>query len=744
MPATFRFGAIEVQPATQQLLIAGEPAALGARAFDLLLALIERRERLVSKDQLLDIVWRGRVVEEANLHVQVSSLRKLLGPAVISTIPGRGYRFVAALEEGIGDNGSALADRLPTAASSAASEATSPEAMSPEATPPAPGNLGLHRQPLLGREVELQALLALVQAQRLVTVVGAGGMGKTALAQVAAQALRTQWRHGAWWVDLASVSDPALLPQAVAQALRIARPAAGLTTAHLASVLASMSLLLVLDNCEHVIDAAGAFAAQIVNDTRGVHVLATSQELLNIPGEALFKLTPLALPPADGSPSVMGRHGAIQLFVERARAADGRFALAADNVQAVTDICRRLDGLPLAIELAAARVRLLGVQGLRDKLGERFRVLTGGARTAMRRHQTLRAALDWSHGLLSADEQVVFRRLGVFVNGFALELAQHVAQDDHVDEWSVLDALGGLVDKSLVIAVGGEGAEAPRYSLLETTRAYALEQLAAAGETHAWLARHAQVVCAFFERFEEARRGEQGTLDTVELVRRTAPELDNARAALAWAGREAGSERGEGGEGGCPLNGDLDLAVGLAGAAMLVFGNVSLSTEAADLLMSLRGRLEAAGPGSVSPLRAARFRYSLTVLGQSAHVPLRVALDAADLAESFYRVQAMPRRLSYLLTMKAVALTMAGQWHAASDLLGTLGEFDAPGESARSIGARLRARAWVQMAQGQFEQALVLCTDMRALMPGIRARKPLRDRERRRAVPLFVSDRTLR
>lgn len=345
----------------------------------------------------------------------------------------------------------------------------------------------------------------------------------------------------------------------------------------------------------------------------------------------------------------------------------------------------------------------------------------------MRRHQTLRAAIDWNHGLLSANEEVVFRRLGVFVGGFALELAQGVAQDEHIDAWAVLDALGGLVDKSLVSAAvidAAEGAEPPRYSLLETTRAYALEMLAAAGETDAWMARHAQVVCALFERMEEARRGEQGTISTVELLRHTAPELDNARAALAWAGRGLGNSEGAGSAGavagvgglgaaeGGPLGSDLDLAVGLAGSAMLVLGTLSLSTEAADHLMRLRGRLDA----SVNPQRAARFWQGLTFLGQSAHLPLALALDAADRAEGFYRTQAMPRRLAYLLTMKAVVLTQAGRWRSASELLDAVREFDAPGGSARSIGAGLRARAWVHLAQGQFDEALTLFSEMRALM----------------------------
>ena len=706
MPATVRFGAVEIKPATQQLLIGGVPAALGARAFDLLLALIERRDRLVAKHELLDIVWRDRVVEEGNLHLQVSTLRKLLGPQTITTVPGRGYRFVAALQ---GDHGE------PAGAPDDAPAPSGPPLLGPKTPTPAPSIPGMHLLPLLGRETELQAVLAKLEAHRLVTIVGAAGMGKTALAQAAAQALRGRWRDGAWWVDLASVNDPAQVPHVVAQALRIARPASGSVLDHLAGVLASMSLLVVLDNCEHLVDAAGALAERIVSQASGVHVLATSQELLNVPGETLFKLAPLALADVDMSAEQAGQCGAIQLFVERARSADARFVLSAENAEAVADICRRLDGLPLAIELAAARVRLLGVQGLRDKLGERFRVLTGGARTAMRRHQTLQAAIDWSHALLSAPEQVVLRRLGLFVGGFGLELAQAVAQDEGLDGWAVLGALGGLVDKSLVIADGGEGAEPPRYRLLESTRAYALEKLAAAGETDAWLERHAQAVCGFFERTDEARRGEQGTLSNVEFVRRTAPELLNARAALDWAGSEAGN---------------LNLAVGLAAAAALVYNNLSMAVEALDNLMRLRGRID----DSVSPSRAALFWTGVAAMGQAGRLPLATGLDAAHRAEHLYRAQGMPKRLHLVLAVKAVLLTLAGDWRSAQALLPEmrrLEESEAPARATSATSAnsatpptwpvwriaeRVRAQGWIHIAQGQFEQALALHQAQRVLM----------------------------
>ena len=516
---------------------------------------------------------------------------------------------------------------------------------------------------------------------------------------MAAQALQEHWRDGVWWVDLSTLADPAQLPQRVAQALRIARPQHGSTADHLVAVLASMSLLLVLDNCEHLVDAAGALSERIVSHASGVHVLATSQELLNVPSEALFKLGPLAVPaPASsaefGQFGQFGQFGSVQLFVQRARSADARFALSADNAQAVADICRRLDGLPLAIELAAARVRLLGVHGLRDRLDERFRLLTGGSRTAMRRHQTLRAALDWSHNLLAGTEQVVLRRLGVFVNGFSLELAQALVQDDHIDEWAALDALGALADKSLVMA---DAAEPPRYHLLETTRAYALEKLAEAGETDAWMERHARVVCAFFERLEEARGGEEGTLSHAAYSGRAGPELDNVRSALAWA---------------CRQTQQTDLAVGLAGAAQPVFATLFLSVEAAELLMSLRARVDA----SVAPQRSARFWTGLASLGLALRVPLHDALDAADRAEPSYRAQQMNKRRSFVLSRKIALLTFAGEWRAAQALLPVMRELEAPNWAAWRVGLRMHAQAWILVAQGELEAALALHRDLHALM----------------------------
>jgi predicted ATPase len=262
-----------------------------------------------------------------------------------------------------------------------------------------------------------------------------------------------------------------------------------------------------------------------------VRLLLTSQEALHQPEEQRVPLGPLGVPP-QATVDAAARAGAIELFAARACGADPRFVLGADNIGAVVDICRRLDGLPLAIELAAARVPLLGVEGLRARLDDRFRLLTAGSRLALRRHQTLRAALDWSFGLLTHDEQTVFRRLGVFAGGFGLESAQAVASDAAaeatIDRWAVLDHLGALVDKSLVVVDPGE---APRCRLLESGRAFALEQLHASGETNAVTQRHAAAMLDLFERAYE----QQWSLPARELRARCLPELDNLRAALSWA-----------------------------------------------------------------------------------------------------------------------------------------------------------------------------------------------------------------
>ncbi len=513
----YRFGHFMLQPAERRLLVRGEIATLAPRAFDVLVALVARAGRLVTKHELLDLVWPGLVVEENNLQVQVSALRKVLGPEVIATIPGRGYRFVLQLE------GNVVVSPMATIA--------------PDTTTPAHAELKTNLPdllpPLIGRDADLAALGALIGKHRLITITGAGGMGKTRLAQHLLHERRNAYADGAAWVDLSSLSDAALLPSAIGGALGL-QMGSGDSRKALVAAMQPLSVLVALDNAERVVDEAAGIAQSLLDGAPQLRLLVTSQVPLKLSQERVYRLAPLAVPEADVPLADALSFGAVALFAERAQAADRRFALTEQNVVTVIDICRNLDGMALALELAAARVPLLGVTQLAAALDQRLRVLTVGNRSALARQQTLRAELEWSHDLLGPAEQVVFHRLGVFAGGFTLAMAQHVVPDRGaeigLDEWAVVDALGALVDRSLVVA---DDAEPPRYRLLESPRAFALDRLTAAGEVDAMHGRHALAVVARFTQVEAASW--DGKMRVDDAIAALEPDLDNAREALAWA-----------------------------------------------------------------------------------------------------------------------------------------------------------------------------------------------------------------
>ena len=479
--AIYRFGTIEVRPAERRVLAAGAPASLGARAFDLLLALIEHRDRVMSKDELLALVWPGVVVEENNLQVQVSTLRKLLGTEAISTLPGRGYRFTLV-----------------------------PETV---ASAPAPAARRLNNLPgelnsFVGREAEISEVRRLLEASRLVTLTGVGGTGKTRLSLHVATTALGEFPDGAWLVELAPVADELHVRLAIASAL-------GVTEGELAGYVASRRLLLVLDNCEHLLRGCAAAARELLQAGPGVSMLASSREPLHVAGETAYRVPPL------------DRAQAIRLFLERARTANPVFETATDSSLAVVEICKRLDGLPLAIELAAARVRALSVAKIAERLDDRFRLLTGGDRTAMQRQQTLRASIDWSYDLLSSSERVVLRRLAVFSGGWTLEAAEAVCGGGEVEQAStILELLAGLVDKSLV-AMEADGS---RYHLLETVREYAREQLEATAEGSAIRARHLE----YFLEFSSRARVELVGAEQAAWYRRVDADRENLFAAHRW------------------------------------------------------------------------------------------------------------------------------------------------------------------------------------------------------------------
>ena len=543
------FGDVEIRPAQRMVLVKGHQAPLGARAIDVLMMLVEYRDRIVTKQELLDQAWAGLVVEENNLQVQISTLRKLLGPQTIATVPGRGYRFTAM-----------------------STRSTEPAARPVEVAEPASrGNLPALSPRLMGRDSDIADLVQQVRTHRTVTVVGAGGIGKTQLALAAAYRLRAGFEHEVWLVDLALVTDPALTVSAITQAMSISLPVGKSAGEALASALRGREMLLVLDNCEHLVEAVGLLVQALLDHTALVRVLATSQERLRINDEMLYRIAPLDLPDRatleDASAS-----SAVALLVQRVQALRADFALDQHNVAAVVDICRRLDGLPLAIELAAARVPLLGVSGVRERLDDRFRVLTAGPRTANRRHQTLREMLDWSCGLLTEAERRVFIHAGVFIGGFALDTAQAVLADDDIDAWAVLDLLGSLVDKSLIVP---DATDPPRLRLLETMRAYALERLhQSPADAAPLMRRHAMAMQGLLAAGAE----QTWKVPSQQRLARLLPDLDNIRAALAWARRTPEA---------------ADIHVLLAGASAWMWLLTDLRVES---LGHLEAAIERVGP----------------------------------------------------------------------------------------------------------------------------------------------------
>ncbi|HEV2362818.1 MAG TPA: winged helix-turn-helix domain-containing protein [Caulobacteraceae bacterium] len=498
MAQTYTAGAVEVRPSERRVLIAGEAAALGARAFDLLMALIERRDRVVGKDELMELVWPGLAVEENNLTVQISAVRKALGADAIATIAGRGYRFTLPLRD------------------------------SETPTRPAPHGLPAERSSFVGREAEIATLRRQLQQHRLVTITGIGGGGKTRLALKAAELELPRFKDGVYFVDLAQVTDPQSVAQAAAQACGILAgdtpPDSPRSLARrLVAALASRQALLVMDNCEHLLDACAELVGALRAHCPELAVLATSREALALEGEQVLPVPPLALPAGEPGEQLTD---AMRLFVERARAVGSGLTLDTPARQRIAEICRRLDGIPLAIEFAAARAAHLSAAEIAARLDDRLQLL-GGGRGRIGRQQTLAATLDWSHDLLRQDEQAAFRRLSVCAGGFTLGLAEAVVGDEAIARADVLELMASLVAKSLITASPDEVGET-RYRLLETVRMYAAEKLAAAGEEAQARARYRDACVAWLE----AAPLERLLLD-VGAIGAVARDIDQVRAAAS-------------------------------------------------------------------------------------------------------------------------------------------------------------------------------------------------------------------
>jgi predicted ATPase/class 3 adenylate cyclase/DNA-binding CsgD family transcriptional regulator len=387
-------------------------------------------------------------------------------------------------------------------------------------------NLPIQLTNFIGRQVERENLSRALTGSRLVTLAGAGGSGKTRLAVHVATQLVAEFSDGVWYVDLAPITNPDVVPITAARALGLPDQPGRSTMDTLLRFVRDRRMLVVLDNCEHLLGPSATLVSSLLAAGPGLTVLATSREPLGVPGEAMWQVPSLSL-----------TDEAIELFADRARLARTDFTLTDDNAPAVAEICRRLDGMPLAIEFAAARVRALSLSEIVDSLHDRFRLLTGGSRTAVRRQQTLRASVDWSHALLSEPERVLFRRLAVFLGGFDLDAARSVAASDVAQRYQVLDQLSLLVDKSLVVAESSGGRT--RYRLLETVRQYALEKLGESGEADAVRTRHRDHYAAMAALLDAPGRstGDECRLEQVEF------EIDNLRAAFEWSRENADIER---------------------------------------------------------------------------------------------------------------------------------------------------------------------------------------------------------
>lgn len=657
------FEGFAILPAERQLLVDGEPVKIGSRAFDLLLVLVAARDRVVRKEELLERVWSGLVVEENNLSVHVSQLRRLCGPKAIATVPGRGYQFT-----GTSVDAARARQRAENAADARADSDDTAPRTAPDTLLPR-GNMPAELPPLIGRETELQELQQMLQEHRWVTITGAGGMGKTRLAEQTG--LDAVAQMPAWMVELAAVNDARFVPSAVAQVLGAAIVDTERPLEAIVAALQDQPALLILDNCEHLIAAVSGLCSRLLRELPLLRVLVTSQELLRGADEVVYKLGPLTLPDPL-NPAAALQAGSVRLLKARVQALSRHFEFTPANIGDAAVICQQLDGLPLAIELAAGRVPMLGLDGVRARLGELFRLLTGDARVRLRRHQTLRAALDWSYHLLARAEQALLRRLGVFAGTFSVEGVKQIAGDLGADEWDVLDTLGSLIDKSLVQV---RGLDSPRYQMLETARAYALEQLAASDETSDALARHAratQQVCSLATR----RRDTQAIWD----------EVPNIRAAFSWAMR----------------SGDTELAVGLVNDSSVVLALGGLVGEVVQRLVEVEPNVNERLP---RPL-AAQYWQWLGRFGNDGRLPAHRCVAALQAAEALFRELANDRHVHACLRMRAEALVEQGSLNAAAQAIDCARQLEKPNSPLADRMRRLRIEAKILEAQGEFKAAV--------------------------------------
>jgi predicted ATPase/DNA-binding winged helix-turn-helix (wHTH) protein len=651
-----RVGSFELYPSERLLKVAGKPVELGSRAFDVLLVLVEHHGRLVTKATLLERVWPRLVVDENNIPTQIASLRRALGVGAIRTVQGFGYRL----------------DLDVSGESKGQPPIESPSAQAPRFTIQRrawPNRFGA----LVGRHDDLRNVQDALARSCLVTIVGIAGVGKTRLAQEVLATEAEKPGAAVAWVSLASLDHIDRVPSAIAVALGISLPDGVDEFAALHHAIENAPLLLILDCAEHLSDSLVMPLTELILQTRGVRVLVTSQAPLGIAGELVYRLAALPVPSATLSPEDAKEYAAIEFFAQRAAAADRNFALSAANTSLVASICRRLDGIPLALELAAARAPALGLAALLTRLDDRFRLLKVAGRPADLRHGTLHAAFDWSYSLLAPNEQRVFNRLGTFAGSFSLTTAAACVAEGDIDTSEAMDLIGRLVDRSLVTALT---VDPPRYALLETARYYALERLNADDELETARGRMAATILRLLDTAYE----EYWSLDEEIWLHRYEHELENVRAAMEWA----------------TLN-DRELAVALFGSAWPLLVETDLHAEARTRYLQVLTLLSDTLPKG----RIGRFWEAIATYDSARQCDR--ARYAAELAAAMHGATGDTRSHYYAL------MQLASNWRVDSDAaratFHTARHLEEPAWPARLLAFGALTAGGLLMSAGQFAEA---------------------------------------
>jgi len=697
-PAVYQAGECEIDLARRELRTRGVPVPIGGRAFEIIEVLVQSAGELVTKRALMDRIWPGAIIGDNTLQVHISAVRKALGPyrAMLKTESGRGYRLLQGWT--VRDEDATVPVFVPEP--------------SQETRGPVTTNFPVIVTRLIGRSATAQRLRDLVSAWRVVTLTGPGGIGKTTLAIEVASGLVRDFGDGGWFVELAPLTDPDLVPSTVAAVLGLKLSGETISAETVARAIGAQHLLLVFDNCEHVIDAVANLTETLVRLCPHTTILATSQEVLRIDGEYVYRVPPLEVPDAQAQePDQIMGHSAVELFIARTKALESSFSPRAEDLALIAAICRRLDGIPLAIEFAAARAATLGVRQVAIGLRDRFALLISGRRAALPRHRTLRATLDWSHGLLSAPEQLLLRHLAVFNGGFTLEAVLAATSGTDMMSASVVESIASLVARCLVTF---EGSSTPnRWRLLETIRAYALEKLDESGEIDGARRRHAEYYRDLF--VPEFGPRSDLTQDDVALRVR---EIDNIRAALDWAFSPVG---------------DAEIGVDLTASYGPIWLHLSLAAECRERCERALLSLPAGGDLNLrrqAHLQAALGSALMTILGPAEQIKT-VLTKALAAAESLDDADVQAR----------VLLSLAG----ALVFRGEYGEATAAVERLHHVADRIGNPALAVVADRRLGQTLSTTGRLREAQECLERvlRHPVQPTDQPRAVLHQTDDRAM-